>query len=157
MPLFPPAASVTILVDGQPLPAYVRAYLAHGRVFAPLEPVLGRLADRAWFDGATLVIERDDRRVRVIVPLPDAMDGTYVSVGQLARGLGVTVSYEPAIHQLNLWTQPPAVALPTPFNPSLPQAVPQPVFTPEPIPTPKPQWSGPPLPRRTPLPLPPPR
>jgi hypothetical protein len=157
VPVFPPPAPVTILIDGRPLPAYFRPYLARGRVFAPLAPVLERLADRAWLEGATLVIERDDRRVRVIVPGIDRIDATYVSVGPLVRGLGETVTYDPQRRELDVWTAAPVLALPTPFDPQLPEASPQPVFTPQPVPTPRPLWSGPPLPRRTPLPLPLPR
>lgn len=155
MPVFPPPAVVTVLVDGRPLPAYYRAYLARGRVLAPLVPVLRRLADRAWFDGEALVVERDDRRVRVIVPNLDRIASTYVSVGVLARRLGETVAYDRANRELNVWTAAATVSLPTPFDPMLPEASPSAIFTPQPIATPRPQWSGPPLPRRTPLPAPP--
>ena len=34
VPLFPPGAPVTVLVDGRPLAAYARAYLIGSRVFA---------------------------------------------------------------------------------------------------------------------------
>ncbi|MEO6836479.1 MAG: hypothetical protein ABI231_11335, partial [Candidatus Tumulicola sp.] len=48
-----------------------------------------------------------------------------------------------------------AIASPAPFDSSGAAVPVRPVFTPEPVPTPRPVWSGPPLPRRTPLPVPP--
>ncbi len=59
----PTGSPVTIVVDGHPLAAYVRAYVVGGRIYAPVSPLLTRLADRLWIDGRTLVVERGDRRV----------------------------------------------------------------------------------------------
>jgi hypothetical protein len=141
-----------MLVDGRQLPTYFHAYVADGRVFAPLEPVLLRVADRAWLEGSTLVIERDGRRVRVLLPGGRRTESAYVAVGPLVRRLGDLVAYDARGHRLEVWTQPPVVVPPTPFDASLPTVAPSAVFTPEPVATPRPVWSGPPLPRRTPLP-----
>ena len=142
-----------MLVDGRPLPTYFRAYVADGRVFAPLEPVLLRLADRAWIDGSTLVVERDGRSVRVLLPGGERRESAYVEVGPLVRSLGEAVSYDVRRRRLDVWTPAATVALPTPFDAAAPAQSPRAVFTPAPIATPRPVWSGPPLPRRTPLPL----
>ncbi|HKE38098.1 MAG TPA: hypothetical protein VKB39_11725 [Candidatus Baltobacteraceae bacterium] len=155
VPVFPPPAPVTMLVDGRPLPTYFRAYIADGRVFAPLEPVLLRLADRAWIEGSTLVIQRDGRIVRVLLPGGDRSEGAYVAVGPLLRGLGDTIAYDGRHRLLEVWTAAPTVTPPTPYDASLPTSAPRAVFTPQPVATPRPVWNGPPLPRRTPLPAPP--
>ena len=153
VPVFPPPAPVTMLIDGRPLPTYFRAYVAGGRVFAPLEPVLLRLADSAWIEGSTLVISRDGRIVRVLLPGGDRGEGAYVEVGPLVRGLGDAVAYDGKRRVLEVWTPGPTVSSPTPFDSSAPTAPPQTVFTPQPVATPRPLWTGPPLPRRTPLPV----
>lgn len=150
---------MTVLIDGRPLAAYVGAYVAGGRVFAPVSPLLTRLADRVWFEGNTLVIERGGRRVRVQLapPLADELNGTYVAAGPILRALGASVRYEPSGHRL-IVKLPSRIILasPTPFNPAAASAPPSAVFTPTPASTPRPLWTGSPLPRRTPLPLPPP-
>jgi hypothetical protein len=160
VPLFPPETPVTVLIDGRPLAAYVGAYVAGGRVFAPVSPLLTGLADRVWFDGGTLVIERGQRRVRVqlVPPRPAELNGTYVAAGAVLRALGASVRYEPASHRLIVRLPARgALASPTPFNPAAASAPPSTVFTPSPPSTPRPIWTGSPLPRRTPLPMPPPR
>jgi hypothetical protein len=154
VPVFPPPSPVTVLVDGRPLPAYFRAYVVDGRVFAPLEPVLLRLADRAWIEGSTLVVQRDGRSVRVLLPLGDRSEGAYVAVGPLLRGLGDALSYDGRRRLLEVWTESPTVSLPTPYDASAPSTTPTQVFTPSPVATPRPVWNGPALPRRTPLPAP---
>jgi hypothetical protein len=160
VPLFPPAAPVAVIVDGRPLAAYQRSYLAEGRVFVPVSPLLTRLADRLWVEGNTLVIERLGRRTRVLLTTNSSgeFNEAYVPAGPVLRSLGATVHYDPAGRRL-LVTIPargPLVS-PTPFNPALRSAAPSAVFTPPVVSTPRPQWTGSPLPRRTALPLPPPR
>lgn len=155
MSVFPPGAPVTLRLDGRPLPAYVRAYVAEGRVYAPVRPLVAMLADRLWFEGNVLVIVRDGRTVRV--PLgartPDALDSAYVTVAPLLRALGEDVTYDARERLLDVRsTRPAGVAAPEPFEPGAPSAAPRIVFTPEPVATPRPVWSGSPLPRRTPLP-----
>lgn len=152
VPVFPPPAPVTMLVDGRPLAAYFRAYVVDGRVFAPLEPVLLRLADRAWIEGSTLVIQRDGRSVRVLLPGGQRSESAYVAIGPLVRRLGDTIAYDARRRVLEVWTVAPTVTAPTPFEAAAPSAPPSEVFTPAPVSTPRPVWSGPPLPRRTPLP-----
>ncbi len=155
MPVFPPGVPVTVRLDGRPLPAYVSAYDAGGRVYAPVRPAIALLADRLWFDGNVLVIVRDGRivTIRLAGRSPDALDAAYVPVAKLLRALGERVSYSPRERSLDVTSRDrTAVAPPTPFDGSAPSAAPHVVFTPQPVPTPRPVWSGSPLPRRTPLP-----
>jgi hypothetical protein len=130
----------------------VRAYLAGNRIYAPVSPLLTRLADRLWVDGDVVVVERDGRRVRTLL-----RDG-YVTAGVVLRGLGIPARYVPGEHRLIVTTPLAAVvASPTPFNPAVPTVAPSAVFTPMETPTPRPVWTGSPLPRRTALPVPPPQ
>jgi hypothetical protein len=158
VPLFPPDVSVTVLVDGRPLAAYVRAYESDGRVYAPVAPLLTRLADRFWFEGDTLHIERAGRGVSVRLEprFRGELDGTYVPAGPVLRALGAAVRYDPSARRLAV-TLPKerALASPSPFDPSQRGVAPNPVFTPVAPPTPRPVWTGSPLPRRTALPYPP--
>jgi hypothetical protein len=144
-----------VLLDGRSLPAYVRAYEAGGRVYAPVRPLVTQIADRLWFDGNVLVIERAGRSIRI--PLqsraPDALDSAYVAIAPVLRALGAAVTYQSQPRRLlvrSARTRP--VATPAPFDPNAPAASARPVFTPEPVATPRPVWTGSPLPRRTPLP-----
>lgn len=158
MPLFPPGAPVTVIVEGRPLAAYVHAFLAGGRVYAPVSPLLVRLADRVWSEGDVLVIERGSVRVRVrLAPaVPLALDAAYVEVGPVLRAIGASVRYEAAAHRLVVHVGARTIiATPTPFDPTAPSVAPSPVFTPTVPPTPRPLWTGSPLPRRTALPEPP--
>jgi hypothetical protein len=138
--------------------AYVRAYFFEGRVYAPLSPLVTRLADRVWFDGPDAIIQRDGHRIRVKSAAvdPAALHGVYVAVGPVLRALGATVRYEPSGHRLAVQlAEHTVVALPTSFNPREPSPMPTAVFTPAVVPTPRPIWTGSPLPRRTGLPFPP--
>lgn len=158
MPLFPPGAPVSIIVDGRPVAAYVRAYVVAGRVYAPVSPLLTRLADRVWFVGNSLLIERGSVRVRVrIAPVvPASLNATYVAIAPVLRAIGASVRYESAGRRLIVQVPQRAIlASPTPFNPSVPSVAPSAVFTPAPAQTPRPVWTGSPLPRRTPLSVPP--
>jgi hypothetical protein len=160
VPLFPPGPPVTVLIDGRPLRAYARAYVVDGRVFAPVDPLLTRLADRLWFEGDTLVVQRGSRRVRV--PLAGgtaaALDGAYVAAGPVLQRLGVAARYDAATHRLLVRVgEREVVASPTPFNATVPSVMPNAVFTPSSAATPRPVWTGSPMPRRTALPFPPPR
>jgi len=148
-----------VIVDGRPLAAYVRAYLSGGRVYAPIAPLLTRLADRFWFDRDSFVAQRADRVVRVaLVPrYRGELDGTYVPAGPVLQALGASVRYDAMGHRL-IVTLPRrgGVTSPTPFNPAAPSVGPNAVFTPLWPQTPRPIWTGSPLPRRTALPFPPP-
>jgi hypothetical protein len=147
-----------VSIDGRPLPAYVRAYLSDGRVYAPVAPLLIRLADRFWFEGDALIVERGDCRVRIalIPPYRGELAGTYVPAGPILRALGVVVRYDAPSHRLMVTVSARrVVASPTPFNPAVPSVAPSAVFTPTPPTTPRPIWTGSPMPRRTGLPFPP--
>jgi hypothetical protein len=147
------------VVDGRPLAAYVHARVAGGRVFAPVAPLLTRIADRIWIEGTTLVLERGERRVRVqiVPPFSGELSDAYVPAGPALRELGAWVRYEPSARRLMVTLPARAtLASPTPFDTRARQATPRDVFTPVPAVTPRPVWSGSPLPRRTALPLPPP-
>jgi hypothetical protein len=142
------------------LRVYARAYVANGRVFAPVDPLLTRLADRLWFEGTTLVVQRDGRRVYIPVAggAAAALDGTYVAAGPVLHQLGVAAHYDAAAHRLLVRVgERETVASPTPFNAAAPAVAPTDVFTPSPVPSPRPVWTGSPMPRRTALPFPPPR
>ena len=159
MPLIPPQVPVNVFVDGRRLAVYQRAYIAGGRVFVPVAPLLTRLSERIWFDDATLLLERAGRtvRIRIAPALPAPLNSTFVPAGPVLRALGASVRYQPHGHLLMVSTSGHApVTSPTPFNPALPSAAPVEVFTPVPPVTPRPVWSGSPLPRRTALPFPPP-
>jgi hypothetical protein len=147
-----------VLIDGRPLATYVRAYVAGGRVFAPLSPVLTRVADRLWFEGNELVVERGERRVRIrLASVPgDRLNGSYVAVGPVLRALGASVRYDSGSRRLSVRLSPHAtVVSPAPFDATLPSVAPNAVFTPAVPSTPRPIWTGSPLPRRTPLAAPP--
>jgi len=153
--LFPPIATVAILVNGAPVATYVHPYEAHGEVFAPVRPFLTRFADRLWFDGGTLVIERGGRLVRVPLParMPDALDRAYVAIAPILRALGERVEYDPQRRLVEVRSACSApIAAPTPFVTLAHPIVPRAVFTPMPVATPRPVWTGPAIPRRTPIP-----
>ncbi len=159
VPLFPPEAPVAVSVDGRPLSAYVRAYLSGGRVYVPVAPLLTGLADRLWFDGDTMVVQRAGRTVRIrLEPRFRAeLRGAYVPAAAALRALGARVLYDGAHHRLTVTVSLRAVvASPTPFNAAAPSVAPSAVFTPFTPPTPRPLWTGSPMPRRTALPFPPP-
>jgi hypothetical protein len=159
VPTFPPPTPVSIVVDGRPLAAYVRAYAFEGRVYAPVSPLLTRLADRVWSQGDELVIQRGNVRIRVALAhsLAGQLNGDFVAVGPVLRALGASVRYEPSGRRLIVRVPPRAVVeSPTPFDPNAPSVRPSAVFTAPVSPSPRPAWTGSPLPRRTPLPAPPP-
>ena len=156
MLVFPPAAPVTVAVDGRRVAGYVRAQLAEGRVYAPLS-LLRMLVDRMWIEDGGVYVESGGRRVRVALALRffGNQDVTSVPLAPVLRALGDAVCYRPAARVLEVRTpraEPVASAEPFAGTPPPPHAV----FTPEPLVTPRPLWSGSPLPRRTPLPQPPP-
>jgi hypothetical protein len=138
-----------VTLNGRPISAYNRAFVSAGRVFAPVRPFVTALSDRTWIDGNRLEIVRDGRRVSVLLR-DRAADRAYVPLAEIARELGARVEY--CKGQLDIRTAPrAAITAPTPL-PAAALVSPRNVFTPMPLPTPKPVWSGPALPRRTPLP-----
>jgi len=157
MPILPLAVAVTVLLDGRPVAAYARAYVAAGRTYAPLAPYVTRIADRLEYRAGTLVIDRGARYARVALRsvTPDALDRQYVAIAPILRALGESVRYDSKARAVDVRTpQTASVATPVPFDPFAAQVAPHVVFTPAPIPTPRPVWHGPAMPRRTPLPYP---
>jgi hypothetical protein len=156
VPVFPPAPPVTIVIDGRRVAQYVRAFVAGGRVYAPVWPTLYLVADRVWVQGSTLVVERHGRSVRAVLEAGSARVPRvgYVALAAVLRGLGDTVGYLSRPRILEVRTPAAAsVGMPTPFRaPEMPVS-PRTVFTPEPVATTRPRWTGSPLPRRTPLPF----
>lgn len=149
----PPPATVTVALDGRPIPAYHEAFLRSGHTYAPLRPFVTSAADRLWYERGDLVIQRGNRIVRVPIPprAPGTLDRTYVPLARVLRALGACVEY--ASRRVDVRFTRSAVRTPAPFDASRPGVAPRAVFTPEPIETPRPRWSGTPLPRRTPLPV----
>ncbi|MHB8146259.1 MAG: hypothetical protein ACYDGM_03225 [Vulcanimicrobiaceae bacterium] len=155
MVLFPPMAAVAIRVNGAPVATYIHPYEAHGEVFAPVRPFITRFADRLWFERGTLVIERDGRRVRVRLParMPDALDRAYVAIAPILRALGERVQYDPHRRLVEVRsTSDHPITAPTPFVTLAHPVAPRVVFTPVPVATARPVWTGPAIPRRTPIP-----
>jgi hypothetical protein len=152
--IFPPARTVSVVVDGRPLVAYHRAFEVGGRTYAPLRPYVSRIAERMWYVGDVLVIQRGARYayVRMASRTPGALASTYVPLAPMLRALGACVQYDDGVVEVRLSAHQ-RIALPTPFNPSVPSVAPHSVFTPEPIVTARPVWSGSALPRRTPIPV----
>jgi hypothetical protein len=152
---------VSVSIDGRPLPSYTQAFVVRGRAYATVAPLLASVADRVWFSGNTLIVERGERRVRVKLVLSRHDDFRYavVAVGPILRALGDAVYFDRSRNVIDVRT-PAAVPVvsPTPFDPATtPSQSPRTIFTPTPAVTPRPVWTGSPLPRRTPLPLGPPR
>ncbi len=155
VPVIPPPPPVTISIDGRLLMQYVRAYVSAGRVYAPVSPLLRRLADAVWFDGSRLVVRRAGRQLGV--PLAGgswaAPQSAFVEIAPVLRFLGDAVRYDAQSRRLDVRTPPPApLDSPTPYQPQPQAQAPRAVFTPSPQPTTRPVWTGSPLPRRTPLP-----
>jgi hypothetical protein len=127
-------------------------------VYAPLRPFVTTLADRVWFEGNTLVATSGARSVRITLRArePDALDRAYVPLAAVARALGAGVNYGGGVLAITLPRAVP-LATPSPYDPNGPMSPVRSVFTPMPVPTSRPVWTGPALPRRTPLPAPPPR
>ena len=152
MPVFPLAAAIVVVLDGRPISSYNQAYVRAGRVIAPVRPYVTAMSDRSWYEGNRLAIARDGHVVYVVIGTgaADAPSGAYVPLAAVARELGARVDYRPG--ELDIRTAPrPAVSAPTPV-PAAELISPRATFTASPIPTPRPVWSGPALPRRTPLP-----
>lgn len=154
--ILPLAAAVTVVLDGCPVRGYTGAFEIGGHVFASVRPYVTRIADRTWFEGDRLAIERGGRivYVRITRRAPDALDRAFVPLGQILSALGADVGYDGVAHVLDVRiAKGRVVETPSPFDPALPQVGPNVVFTPVPVPTLRPNYTGPALPRRTPLPV----
>lgn len=153
--IFPPAAALTVVLNGKPVRSYNAPYVVHGRVMAPIEPFVTSIATEIRFDGSALIARLGDYFAQVPMrrsPLPQQYAQTYVAIGPIVRTLGAQIRYDAHTHIVYVRTPPVLLALPTPFNPAVPRVAPSIVFTPSPVQTPRPTVTGTPLPRRTPIP-----
>ncbi len=149
------APAVTVAIDGREVRSYEPAVLIDDRVVAPVAPFVTQLADRVVIDGSWIIIERAGRvaRVRVDTVDPRRYDVVYVSLAAALRPLGITVHYDPGTRRLTVTTHPaPLVTTPVPSASEPLEPQPHVVFTPTPQASPRPVYTGPPQPRRTPLP-----
>ncbi len=155
MTLFPLAAAVTVVLNGYPVRGYTNAFEIDGRIFAPVRPYVTLVADRVWYSGNRVAIERGGRVVYVRVDArgPDALDRAFVPLRRIIQALGAEIRYDGATRIAAIRAFGPSqVIAPASFDPALPQVSPSVVFTPLPLETARPDYVGPALPRRTPLP-----
>lgn len=148
---------VTVVLGGIPIPASQPAWVSSdGFVFAPLDPIVRKVAQRVEFDArGAITLERDGRRI-VVRPPEEAVreaDGTvYVRLGTVVRELGGSIDFDAVRKVVTIEMPGPLpVTTATPFNPANPSVAPTIVFTPQPTTTPRPVPSGIPQPRRTPI------
>ncbi len=149
------AATLTVVLNGTPVRSYNQPYIAGGRIMAPLEPYVTAIARTIEYDGRALIVRLGDLFAQVpmnTAPPPGGYQSVYVPLAPIMRTLGARVRFDTVTQTLYVETPRAGFATPTPFNPSVPQAAPTPVFTPAPAQTPRPSVSGTPLPRRTPVP-----
>jgi hypothetical protein len=147
---------LTIVIDGTPVRSYNAPRLDHGRVVAPIEPYVTRIARSIGYDGEALIVRFGDLFAQIpaeSAPFPDRYASTYVQLAPIARTLGAAVVFDTQSKTLYVQTPRAVLATPTPFNPAVPRVQPTAVFTPVPQTTPRPNVSGSPLPRRTPIPV----
>lgn len=151
----PLAAAVAVTLDGRPVHGYAGAFELQGHVFAPVRPYVTRIADRLSYVDGRLAIERAGRiaYVRMAPLAPDALDRAYVPLRSVFVALGADVTYDGIKHVFAVTTSRKAsLASPSPFNGPAPVQMPGNVFTPVPLPTERPTYTGPAIPRRTPIP-----
>jgi hypothetical protein len=143
--VFPPSTAVTVVIDGTPVRAYCQAHVRDGRTLGPPDPFITRVADRIWYEGDRIVVQRGARIVRMT---PERGE---LPLAPVLRALGARVSF--ANRRLFAYFPRRPIATPSPFDAQIRGVSPRVVFTPEPVTTPRPVWTGVPLPRRTPLPV----
>lgn len=144
-----------LVVDGTVVRSYVSAYVHRGRILAPVDPFVTRLATRIEYSGRNMVVVRGNRSIVVrlrAIRHPSQLQSTFVEIAPLLRALGEIVHYDARSRVLEVHSPALAIVTPTPFDPGAPEAPPEAIFTPVPVPTPRPVFTGRPLPRRTPLP-----
>lgn len=134
-----------MVIDGSPVRAYRQAHVRDGRTLGPPDPFVTRVADRIWYEGARIVVQRGACVVRVTPA------GGELPLAPVLRGLGARVSF--SNRRLFAYFPRRPIATPSPYDARLPSVPSRVVFTPEPVATPRPVWTGVPLPRRTPLPV----
>jgi hypothetical protein len=151
---------VTVVLGGISLPSSQPAWISpDGYVYAPIDPIVRRLAQRVQIDPQDLAvtIERDGKRAVLASPsdVIAESDGTiYVRLGTVVRDLGGSVSFDAVRKVVTIEMPGPLpVMTATPFNPANPSVAPTMVFTPQPVTTPRQAQTGVPQPRRTPVPV----
>lgn len=151
-----PSAVVTIVVNGAIVSSAASARVVNGRVVAPLDPIVIRLATRAVYDpaAATVAIERGGRRIIVPVTFVEN-DVPYIELGAAVRRIGGSVAFDSPTKTLSIVLAAASViSTPAPFDRSVRQADATTVFTPAPPPaTPRGVETGLPRPRRTAIPV----
>jgi hypothetical protein len=148
--------AVTIVVNGSIVASVMSSRIAAGRVFAPLAPIVVRLASGVSYDAvaATITIERNG--LRIVVPAAFVEnDMPFVELGPVVRRLGGRAAFDNRTKTLAITLRAAfPIATPAPFEGASPQAEPTTIFTPAPpLPTPRAIVSGLPRPRRTAIPV----
>jgi hypothetical protein len=151
---------VTVVLGGMSLPSSQPAWVSpDGFVYAPIDPIVRRIAERVQIDPRDLAITFEGNGKRVVVRTPlDVIaeaDGTiYVRLGTVVRDLGGSASFDAVRKVVTVEMPGPSpVATATPFNSANPSVAPTMVFTPQPLTTPRASPTGIPQPRRTPVPV----
>jgi len=152
----PAVVVVAVVLNGALLPTISPARLAGGQVFAPLDPIVDRIASRSELapSGQDVLLERAGRRVTV--PVAWTAGGTaYVALAPVVRALGGRARYDGRSHTLLVDVPDDGpIRTPAPFTGG--SAAPVRLFAPgvAPVVTPAPGGpaTGAPAPRRTPIP-----
>jgi hypothetical protein len=162
------AVLVSVLIDGALVTSSRPAELAEGVVRAPLDPFVGRIADRITSQGRRITLVRGAKTITFAVgsrllevnaagkPLPFApflrRGEPIVPLAAVARALGAEARYDGPARRLLIFTAPPTpLVTMTPYSTWTPPPGPLPTFTPKAVATPRPTVSGLPQPRRTPI------
>lgn len=149
---------VTVVFHGLPIAALHPAYVKDGTVFAPLQPIVEKIARSTSVDaGGDVTVTRGNRtaRLRIGRGAYELNDGTvYVPLARVVRVLGGSVDYDP-VRRVAAILMPEAGALstPSPYDRAAPTVAPTAVFTPQPTVAPRATPSGTARPRRTPVPV----
>ena len=162
------AVVVSVLIDGELVTSSRPAELTKGVVRAPLDPFVGRIADRITSQGGRITLVRGGKTITLVVgsrlleanavrsPLPFLpffrRGEPIVPLAAVARALGAEANYDGSAHALLIRTAPPGpLVTMTPSSAWTTPPGPLPTFAPTAVPTPRPTVSGLPQPRRTPI------
>ena len=140
----PPAAIVTIVVDGEIVPSLPPARIAGGKVVVP-PALVARIADRVTvFPTGSVTAERAGKACAAAAP---------IALAPLARCLGAAVAWDAHGRTLALAFPPRITPLRTPVPVPAVPLLPTPAPTAAPAATPRPVMTGIPRPRRTAIPV----